>query len=352
MTFPGAGRLAALAAVVALVAGSGVARAETPAAPQSYKDAQYVQVTLGDPNQELGIRLVDGQPDGLTKGAPSGRISLANPVGPERYFYFDVHDTYVRGGKNAVIMTVTYRDVGLTPVWLEYDAYDPYRPNSLADDVAKKRVVLFTRANTEAMRTARIQLDDARFLNSQPGGADLRIGSADDLVLANVSVMLLTHEEPAQPIRVVLDGRPVAFDPNDVQPFIHPVTGRTLVPFRAMFHALGIKDTAIGWDGQARRVDAQRGMTFMSLTIDSDYAIVNAVPVKLDQPAIIIGGRTVVPLRFVTEQFGLDVAWAAATRVITLTTRPPVPPAPSTPPTVGPTAPPTPPTAPSPQQKP
>lgn len=303
----------------------GLARAATPAQPvipaqaeQDYRYAQYVQVTLGEINEEAGIRLVEEQPDGLTEPVPqdSGRRSAANPAGSERYFYFDVHDSYIRGGLNKVVMTVTYHDRGLTPLYLEYDAFDPDRPDSTVDAVVKKRIPVAVRANTGDVKTERISLPDARFANHQPGGADFRFNSADELIITNVSVLLVSHEDPKPPIRVVVDGRPVVFD---VVPYIDPRTSRTLVPMRAILTALGVTAENIAWDAPSRTVLARRGNTSVSLTIDSDIAYVNYLPVKLDQPAVIRADRTLVPVRFVSEQFGLKVGWDQVNRVITLT---------------------------------
>ncbi|MGE5672467.1 MAG: copper amine oxidase N-terminal domain-containing protein [Mycobacterium leprae] len=304
----------------------------------NYRDAAYVQISLGEPNLEAGIHLIDGQPDGQTRALTPeiGRSTKAGlstkpdqAASADRFFYFDVHPTYISGGKNLVAITVTYRDIGFAPVFLEYDSFDLARPWSKADDVVKKRVPLFERTNSDETRTVRLELADARFGGDGPGGADFRIGSDQDLTLLNVSVILLNHEVPVPP-RILLDGQVVSFDPNDVQPFIHPVTGRTLVPFRSMFNALGIPDSAIVWDGTARRIDVTFGGKHLSLTIDSDRALVDGSPVMLDQPATILAGRTVVPLRFVMQQFGLSIQWDEPTRSIMLT-RPQAPnPAPPT----------------------
>lgn len=319
-------RLAVIAALLGALAPAGIVRAETqpvqPALPaqtqQDFSGAQYVQVTLGDLNQEEGLRLIDGQPDGLTEPLTQdlGRKSAASPTGGERFFYVDIHDTYVRGGINKVVMTVTYLDRGLTPFYIEYDSYDPARPDSTAEAVTRKRAPVATRTNSDVWKTERITLEDARFGNNQPGGADFRFGSSDELVIRNVSVLLVSHEQPQPPIRVVVDGKEVRFD---VVPYVDPITNRTLVPMRAMFNALGVDNGNIAWDGAARRVTATRGQTTISLTIDQDVAFVNFAPVQLEQPAVIRADRTLVPLRFVSEQFGLKVDWNAQLRLITLT---------------------------------
>lgn len=313
--------LAAVVALLTLLAPGRSLAAEVPAPPQDYHDAQYVQLTLGFPNQEAGIAAVDGQPDGLTEALPDGvgRRSLAPAVGTDRYFYFTIHDTYIHGGLNKVVMTVTYQDKGLTPIWLEYDSFDSVRPDAKADAAVKKRVPIVTRSNSEAWKTERVTLDDARFENNQPGPADFRIGSTDELVLRSVSVLLVAHEQPKPAIRVSLDGTEVAFD---VVPYLDPATSRVLVPMRAIFNALGVTNEHIKWDEAARRVEAVRGQTIMALTIDSPVAFVNYVPMLLDQPAIIRGDRTLVPVRFVSEQFGLKVEWNPDLRLVTLTTLP------------------------------
>lgn len=310
-------RLKRLALVVAFL---GILNsAATAQSQQDYRDAQYVQVTLGDMNQEVGLRLVDDQPDGLTEKltANAGRKSVAGQSAGDRFFYVDVHDTYVHGGLNKVTMTVTYLDRGLTPFYLEYDSYDPVRPASTVEAVSRKQVTVATRANTDSWKIERITLEDARFGNNQPGGADFRFGSADELIIGNISVMLVSHQDPTPPIHVTVDGRAVAFD---VVPYIDPATSRTLVPMRAMFNALGVGNNDIVWDGAARTVTAHRGQTTITLTIEHATAYVNYVPVLLDQPAVIRADRTLVPLRFVSEQFGLKVEWDSVNRLITLTT--------------------------------
>jgi len=323
--------LAALIALLTALAPTGMHAAEVPAqpAPQDFADAQYVQVTLGLPNQEAGIAVVDGQPDGQTDALPEGvgRRSLAPAGATDRYFYFNVHDTYIHGGLNKVVMSITYLDKGLTPIWLEYDSFDTVRPDSKADAVTRKRVPIVTRSNSESWKTERVTLEDGRFDNNQPGPADFRIGSTDELVLRSVSVLRVAHEQPKPPIRVVLDGKEIIFD---VVPYVDPATSRTLVPMRAMFVALGIPNDSIQWDAAARRVEAKKGATAITLTIDSPWAYVNFAPVQLDQPAVIRADRTLAPLRFVSEQFGLKVDWNDQLRVITLTTLPLTPQQPTT----------------------
>ncbi len=318
-------RLAAVAALLGLFCTGGLARAETAASQETtYQDASFVMITLGAANQEMGIRLVPDQKDGITAPAEdgAGRQSLPNELGLDRYFYFDVHDSYIHDGKNKVMLYVTYKDIGLTPMYVEYDSYDPRLPLSKAPEQVYKRALLAPRKNSGGIETAILTLEDARFANRQNGGADFRIVTPDDLVLISVSVRLLEHQDPPPPLKIMLDGELVRFPEDEVQPFIDPQTSRTLVPVRFMVNALGISDDDIKWYGDTRTVEIRKGEKKISLTIDSDLARINDVFVKkLDQPAVIVADRTMVPLRFVLEEFDLDVDWDGATRTVILTSR-------------------------------
>lgn len=82
--------------------------------------------------------------------------------------------------------------------------------------------------------------------------------------------------------------------------------GRTLVPVRAIFEAIG---ATVYWDGDTRTVTAKKDGTTVTMTIDNVNATKNGQPVVLDVPAQIVNGRTLVPARFAAECFELDVKW-------------------------------------------
>ncbi|MCL2224406.1 MAG: copper amine oxidase N-terminal domain-containing protein [Defluviitaleaceae bacterium] len=91
----------------------------------------------------------------------------------------------------------------------------------------------------------------------------------------------------------------------DVAPVIEG--GRTLLPVRFMAYALG---ATVGWNDATREVSLTLA-DGQSLT----FAIGTAAP-GMDVPAQIIDGRTMVPLRFISEFFGAQVDWNDATRTI------------------------------------
>ena len=121
-----------------------------------------------------------------------------------------------------------------------------------------------------------------------------------------------TPQEQSRPINVTLDGQPVTFD---VAPIIE--SGRTLVPVRAILEALGAQLT---WDANSQQVTAQKEDTTISLTIGETTAYVNGEAYQLDVPAQIRDGRTLVPVRFLSENFHLTVNWDASTNTVEITT--------------------------------
>ena len=122
-------------------------------------------------------------------------------------------------------------------------------------------------------------------------------------------------------INVVLDGRKIEFD---VEP--RNINDRVLVPLRAIFEELGAE---VFWDSSAETVTAIKGTTAVVLTIGNNRPTVNGVAVEIDQPGIIIDGRTLAPLRFVAEAFGGTANWDGAnnTAYITFETEADAPPA-------------------------
>ncbi|WP_088104344.1 stalk domain-containing protein [Halalkalibacter urbisdiaboli] len=98
--------------------------------------------------------------------------------------------------------------------------------------------------------------------------------------------------------------------------------GRTLVPLRTIFEELG---ATVKWEHTNKTVTATKGSTTVFLKIGSTTTKVNGSTVTIDVPAKITNGRTLVPLRFVSESLGATVTWdgqvatiATAEKIITV----------------------------------
>ena len=134
-------------------------------------------------------------------------------------------------------------------------------------------------------------------------------------VMMIVSCMTFVASAADDNITVTLDGNAI-----DCAAYGQPATiveGRTLVPLRAIFEALG---ATVEWDSVTRTVTSEKDGTTIELAIDSDTLYKNGEPVTLDVPAQIMNGRTLVPARAVAEAYGVGVEWDSATRTVILTT--------------------------------
>ncbi|RKL63250.1 copper amine oxidase N-terminal domain-containing protein [Thermoanaerobacteraceae bacterium SP2] len=117
----------------------------------------------------------------------------------------------------------------------------------------------------------------------------------------------------AQPITVTLNGEQLQFD---VPPVLE--NGRVLVPLRAIFEALG---ATIDWDGTTSTVTATKGSDTVKLTVGNKTAYKNGSKVELDVPAKVVKGRTLVPVRFVSDALGALVEWDAQNQTVNITQR-------------------------------
>jgi hypothetical protein len=131
------------------------------------------------------------------------------------------------------------------------------------------------------------------------------------LLLALSLILALPAMALAAPT-VQLDGQPLTFE---VAPIIED--GRTLVPLRAIFEALG---ATVSWDAETQTATAVKGDTTVVITIGSTEPTVNGEVTTLDVPAKIVEDRTLAPLRFVGEAFGGTVGYDADTELITINT--------------------------------
>lgn len=117
-------------------------------------------------------------------------------------------------------------------------------------------------------------------------------------------------------IGVQLNGQPLTFD---VPPVVE--AGRTLVPVRAIFEALGARIT---WDEASQTISAvhPERNRYVILKLGSTTAWVDGREVTLDVAPRVIDGRTMVPLRFVSTALDARIDWDPATETVLITQEP------------------------------
>jgi len=72
------------------------------------------------------------------------------------------------------------------------------------------------------------------------------------------------------------------------------------------------------WDSTTQGITITINDTSISMQVGNPVVTVNGKEVKLDAPPVIRNGRTFVPLRFIMEVFGAKVDYESATRKITI----------------------------------
>lgn len=107
---------------------------------------------------------------------------------------------------------------------------------------------------------------------------------------------------------VIFDGKKMQFD---VEPVVR--NGRTLVPFRAIFEALG---ATVLWNGNTSSAIAEKDGTTVKITVGSNTAYVNGEPYTLDAAPEMVSDRNMVPLRFISEAMNCKVDFMASDNIV------------------------------------
>lgn len=112
-------------------------------------------------------------------------------------------------------------------------------------------------------------------------------------------------------ISLIINGQKIKCD---VSPEI--VNGRTLVPARVIFDNFGAE---VFWNDSLRQVVISTSASVIIFNIGSKIAYVNGVAFNIDVAPIIINGRTLIPVRFISERMGYNVVWNGTDRTVNIT---------------------------------
>ena len=134
--------------------------------------------------------------------------------------------------------------------------------------------------------------------------------SQSKILAASALSLVLASGAARADIAVNLNGQPLATGASPLQ-----IGGRTLVPMRDIFEALGAQ---LSWNPVAQTITAQKDLTKIQIAINNPDALVNGRSIRLEQPATLINGRTFVPLRFVAEATGAQVDWNGPLQLVSI----------------------------------
>jgi len=93
---------------------------------------------------------------------------------------------------------------------------------------------------------------------------------------------------------------------------------RTLLPVRSVVESLG---GTVDWDGTTRKVTIKLNGKTIEMWINKPVAKVNGISKQIDPSnkyvkPIIVNGRTMLPIRFVSESLGAYVEWFGDTKEV------------------------------------
>lgn len=169
-----------------------------------------------------------------------------------------------------------------------------------------------------AEKGGKVVINSATFKNNySANGLDIYAeDKADVTVLGGISVDFASAEGKVSDranseIAVTLNGKEIAFD---VKPQI--LNGRTMVPMRKIFEALG---ATVEWDGDTQSITSVKGDITIKMTIGDSTMYKNSEAITLDVPPQIVDSRTLVPVRAIAESFGITVDWTGETQTVVLT---------------------------------
>ncbi len=135
------------------------------------------------------------------------------------------------------------------------------------------------------------------------------------MLLLLVSYAALAGEQEGTPdakaIKVTVNGHQVDFD---VLPYIND-QNRTMVPIRFIGEELG---SQVSWLPSEAKVAIKRQGVSIELIIGADQAKINDRTIAMDTQAELVDGRTMVPLRFISEAFEAKVSWQETARTVVI----------------------------------
>ncbi|WP_136605511.1 copper amine oxidase N-terminal domain-containing protein [Paenibacillus dokdonensis] len=139
------------------------------------------------------------------------------------------------------------------------------------------------------------------------------------LLVCTLAIMLslsaFTPAIYASEVNVSVDGREVQFP--DEHPYVDQRSNLTMVPLAFVSDKLG---AATKWNGKSKQITISLNRDIISLAIGQNHALVNGKRVDFEGSAVLKNGRTMVPLRFISEALHAIVDWQPTRNQVSIMT--------------------------------
>lgn len=136
--------------------------------------------------------------------------------------------------------------------------------------------------------------------DSDSGNTDSSEPNRGDSDRNSKNSIVMQSENPV----MTVNGVYLNIDDSGTKPMI--INDRLLTPVRGVVEAMG---GTISWNNDLRMVEIRKGETCIQFTIDSTAMTVNGRKVEMDTAPVIINERTMLPIRYVTENLGAEMKW-------------------------------------------
>ncbi len=140
----------------------------------------------------------------------------------------------------------------------------------------------------------------------------------DTFYIRNYNILLKTPKQPLYDALNELEKVPkIKYNDTFLAFEVPPVIENdyTLVPIRFLFEQMGAEVT---WNQDTQTATVSQDNTTITFLIDDTEASVNGQAVRMKVPARLINGKTMVPVRFLSEELGYTVDWDGENRIITI----------------------------------
>ncbi|WP_410514867.1 N-acetylmuramoyl-L-alanine amidase family protein [Paenibacillus sp. BR2-3] len=132
------------------------------------------------------------------------------------------------------------------------------------------------------------------------------------LLLLLFMLVLPEKSQAAANNKIILDGKELAAGQN-VQ--VENVNDTIMVPLRMIAENLGYK---VGWEQKNQKITIEQQGKTIELIVNQKTASVDDKTVTLHASPLLRNSTTLVPIRFISEQFGLSVEWNNKEKVVSI----------------------------------
>ncbi|GEM_PF-2454887 len=191
---------------------------------------------------------------------------------------------------------------------IEEENYEEYNEETNSED----EVILFNEENSSTV------FDKIKALFKDPSAFLTKLKTLYATASEKLKTLILSEigkvkkQLNISTINVFINGFDVDFSKyDDVFPIIKE--DRTIVPVRAIMEKFG---ATVDWDEETQSITITKGSNVIKMQLGSNIITVNGRIIEIDVAPTTYNDRTMVPLRVIAENFGMNVDWDEGSQTV------------------------------------